>query len=69
MIPDESMTINRSYQTLGRNSCSIVSGDVSQLTVGPTSSHEFASQFGLAFFIREKRPKTFAKTESRASVC
>ena len=73
MIPDESMTINRSYQTLGRNSCSIVSGDVShcsyQLTVGPTSSHEFASQFGLAFFIREKRPKTFAKSESRASVC
>ena len=42
-------------QTAGRNSCTIVSGNVSycshRLTV---SCHEFASQFGLAFFIREK---------------
>ena len=34
-----------------------------------TSCHEFASQVGLAFFIREKHPKTITKTESRASAC
>ncbi len=34
-----------------------------------TSSHEFASQFGLAFFIREKHSKAIGKTVSRASVC
>ena len=34
-----------------------------------TSYHEFASQFGLAFFICEKHPKTIVKTESLASVC
>ena len=34
-----------------------------------TSSHEFASQFGLAFFICEKHSKAIGKTVSRASVC
>ena len=42
-------------QTAGRNSCSIVSGNVSncshRLTV---SCHEFASQFGLAFYLYAK---------------
>ena len=33
-----------------------------------TSSHEFSSQFGLAFFYTRKT-KAVAKTESRASVC
>ena len=32
------------------------------------SSHEFASQFGLALFIGEKHPKTIGETESPAHV-
>ena len=31
-----------------------------------TSCHEFASQFDVAIFIREKRPKTIANSESPA---
>ena len=36
-------------------------------TVGP-SSHEFASQFGLAIFFIEKHPKCIAEPSRRASV-
>ena len=46
-------------------------GDVSNCSYRLTvhvSSHEFASQFGPAFVIREKHPKTIAKTDPRSSV-
>ena len=50
------MSVSRRSQTAGRNSCSIVSANVSncwdRLTV--LSCHEFASQFGLAFFYTRK---------------
>ena len=34
-----------------------------------TSSHEFPSQFGLAFIIREKHPQTITNTDPRARFC
>ena len=47
--------ICRRSQTSGRNSCSIASGDVSnwpyRLNSESISCHEFASQFGLEFFL------------------
>ena len=39
------------------------------VSTGSTSSHEFASKFGLGFFIPEKYPNTVAKTDLSASVC
>ena len=56
-------SVCRCSQTAGRNSCSIVLGDVSncsyRLTL--TSCHEFASQFDLAFFYMQKTLKTSGK--------
>ena len=50
-------------QTAGRNSCSLISGDVSNCsyrpTVGPTSCHEFASQFDLAIFLYAKNSPNY----------
>ena len=64
------MSVCQRSQTAGRNSCSFVSGNVSncshRLTV--LSCHEFASQFGLAFFIREQLPKSLGNRVASASV-
>ena len=57
------LSVCRRSQTAGRNSCSIVSVDVSnsyyRLTV---SCHEFASLFGLAFFYTRKTSKISVKS-------
>ena len=52
----------RCSQTAGRNSCSIVSGDVSLfVSTVSTSCREFTSQFGLEFFYTPKTSKTSGK--------
>ena len=53
-------SVSRSYQTAGRNSCARDRlGRCIKLFVSTesTSCYEFASQFGLIFFIREKHPQ------------
>ena len=59
-----SLSVSRRSQTAGRNSCSIVSGNVSncshRLTVYPVTS---SRQFGLAFFYTRK---TLIKLSRRA---
>ena len=55
-------SVCRCSQIAGRNSCSIVSGDVSncsyQLTAYPVS-HEFACQFSLDIFLYAKNTKKY----------
>ena len=61
--PSVRPSVCRCSQTAGRNSCSIVSGDVSnclyRLTVYPLTSSRFSS--GLAFFYMRKTLKTSGK--------
>ena len=48
-------------QTASRNSCSIVSGDVF-VSSDSTSSHEFARQFGLEFFLYARNTQNLGET-------
>ena len=57
-------SVGRCSQTASRNSCSIVSGDVSNcsyVSSDSTSCHEFVSQFGLAFFLYAKTSKSYCE--------
>ena len=62
------MSVCRSYQTASRNSCLIVLGDVSVSTES-TSTHEFASQFGLDIFLYAKNTHNYCEYRvARATV-
>ena len=55
-------------QTVGSNSCSIVLGDVANCLYGLTSSHEFASQFGLAILLYAKNSQKLSRRPGPAQV-
>ena len=62
-----SLSVCRCSQTAGRNSCSIVSGDVSNCSYRLTLSRVRVSVRPSNFFIREKHPKPWGKRV--ASTC